>query len=123
MWVFVGGLGSAEQVPCIPSAAKAGAWVKMGARFAREKQVLRCAQNDNQNSNSNSNSNSKAKAKYSSLSTAPRKRRAAPVEMTDSWVVVIKLLLDGFLGEGGFEGDLGGLEEARDGAAFLGFLG
>jgi hypothetical protein len=35
---------------------------RTGARFAREKQVLRCAQNDNKNSNSNSNSKSKATA-------------------------------------------------------------
>jgi hypothetical protein len=40
---------------------------RTGARYAREKQVLRCAQNDNQKSKNNDNSNDKSKAEADSL--------------------------------------------------------
>jgi hypothetical protein len=37
-----------------------GGAIRTGARYAREKQVLRCAQNDNQKSKSNDNDKGKS---------------------------------------------------------------
>jgi hypothetical protein len=56
---------------------------RTGARFASEKQVLRCAQNDSQKSNGkdksngNSNSNSKGRSRFpSGMTTRKAKARA-----------------------------------------------
>jgi|GEM_PF-6739698 len=52
---------------------------RTGTRYAREKQVLRCDQNDNQKSNGNGKNNGK-NAGISPLRV--RKSANAPVEMT-----------------------------------------
>ena len=49
---------------------------RTGARYAREKQVLRCAQNDNSKGNGNGNGKGKSKGKSKSKSKGKSKSKS-----------------------------------------------